>query len=194
MSKLPNPPGVSTLALLKPEIQRIPAGTRLARVYYTRNRHPLSWNEFRHFGPLNSRWDHHQPNALGAPVMQDRSIYYTATDAKTCMAEFFQQTRRIDRVAHSPWLVVFELAQPLDLIDLRGDFATRMGASMQIHSGPRSRARRWACVLYEAFPSAHGILYSSSMNGGAPALALTDRAKENTVFPDHPLLHRALAD
>jgi hypothetical protein len=134
------------------------------------------------------------PDALGAPATQARSIYYAATDAKTCLAELFQHTRRIDRAARSPWLVIFELAQPLDLIDLTGDFATRIGASMQMHSGPRARARRWACELYEAFPMAHGIVYASSMNGGQPALALTDRAEKRGIFPAHPLLHRALAD
>jgi hypothetical protein len=46
----------------------------------------------------------------------------------------------------------------------------------------------------EAFPAAHGILYAFSMNGGAPALALSDRAEKRGMFPEHPLLHRALAD
>jgi hypothetical protein len=32
------------------------------------------------------------------------------------------------------------------------------------------------------------------MNGGEPALALTDRAEKHAVLPPHPLLHRALAD
>jgi hypothetical protein len=123
----------------------------------------------------------------GAPETQQRSIYSAATDAKTCLAEFFQHTRRIDRAARSPWLVIFDLAQSLDLIDLTGDFATRMGASMEIHSGPRGRTRRWACDLYEAFPTADGIFYASSMNGGEPALALTDRAEKRGVLPAHPL-------
>jgi hypothetical protein len=194
MPKFPNPPGVVALAQLDPTIQTIPAGSRLARIYYSRSRHPSRWDEFRHFGSLNSRWDHHVSNPSGEPVKQERSIYYAATDAKTCLAEFFQHTRRIDRAARSPWLVVFELAQSLDLIDLTGDFATRMGASMEIHSGTRARARRWASDLYEAFPSADGILYASSMNGGEPALAVTDRAERRGMFPAHPLLHRALAD
>jgi len=192
--KFPNPPGVAALARLEPAIRTIPSGSRVARVYYSRSRHVLRWDEFRHFGPLNSRWDHHLPDAAGKPVTQERSIYYAATDAKTCLAEFFQHTRRIDRAAQAPWLVVFELAQSLDLIDLTGDFATRMGASMEVHSGTRARARRWACDLYEAFPTAHGILYASSMNGGAPALAASDRAETRGMFPPHPLFHRALAD
>ena len=32
------------------------------------------------------------------------------------------------------------------------------------------------------------------MNGGAPALAVSDRAEKRGIFPEHPLLHRALAD
>jgi hypothetical protein len=194
MPKFPNPPGADALARLAPAIRTVLAGSRVARIYYTRSRHSLRWDEFRHFGPLNSRWDHQLPDGTGAPVRQERSIYYAGTDAKTCLAEFFQHTRRIDRAAQSPWLVVFELARPLELLDLTGDFATRMGASMEIHSGPRARARRWACDLYEAFPDLDGILYASSMNGGEPALALTDRAEKRTVLPQHPLLHRSLAD
>lgn len=194
MPKFPNPPGAAALALFEPEIRIVPAGLRLARVYHSRTPHPLRWSEFRHFGPLDSRWDHHLPDLAGSPGTQERSIYYAATDAKTCLAEFFQHTRRIDRAARSPWLVIFELAQSLQLIDLTGDFSTRIGASMEIHSGPRARARRWACDLYEAFPTFDGILYASSMNGGEPALALTDRAEKRAIFPAHPLLHRALAD
>jgi hypothetical protein len=194
MPKFPNPPGAAALALLEPEIRLVPAGSRVARIYHSRSPHPLRWNEFRHFGPLNSRWDHHLPDRAGAPEAQERSIYYAATDAKTCLAEFFQHARRIDRAARSPWLVIFELARPLQLIDLTGDFSTRMGASMEIHSGPRGRTRRWACDLYEAFPKSDGIFYASSMNGGEPALALTDRAESRAIFPAHPLLHRALAD
>jgi len=194
MAKFPSPPGADVLARLTPAVQTLAPGSRVARVYYTRSRHALSWDGFRHFGPLNSRWDHHVPDSTGAPVLQDRSIYYAAADAKTCLAEFFQHTRRIDRAAQAPWLVVFELARPLDLLDLTGDFATRMGASMQVHSGSRPRARRWACGLYEAFPDLDGILYASSMNGGEPTLALNDRAEKRAVLPEHPLLHRSLAD
>jgi hypothetical protein len=69
-----------------------------------------------------------------------------------------------------------------------------MGASMAIHSGSHSRARGWARDLYEAFPHIQGIRYASSMNGGAPAFALNERALHTPIFPEHPLFHRALAD
>ncbi len=126
--------------------------------------------------------------------MQLRGVYYAARNAKTCLAEVFQAARRIDRVFQAPWLVVFETRGELKLLDLTGDFATRMGASMAIHSGSRGRARGWARDLYEAYPEIQGILYAASMHGGAPALALNERALKRPFFPAHPLFHRALAD
>ena len=78
--------------------------------------------------------------------------------------------------------------------DLTGDFATRMGASMAIHSGNRGRARGWARDLYEAYPDSQGILYAASMRGGKPAMALNERALKGPLLPAHPLFHRALAD
>jgi RES domain-containing protein len=194
VAKFPNSPGAAALARVTPAIQAIPSGTRLARLYYASGRHPKEWNKFRHVGPVNARWDHHLLSSDGEPRAQDRGIYYAARDAKTCLAEAFQQTRRVDRAFQAPWLVVFETVAALAVLDLTGDFATRMGASMAIHSGSRERARGWARDLYEAFPDVQGIQYASSMNGGAAALALNERAIEGPLFPSHPLFHRALAD
>jgi hypothetical protein len=145
-------------------------------------------------GPVNARWDHHVANADGTPIAQERGIYYGAFDGKTCLAEVFQDTRRIDRAYQAPWLVVFETAAPLVVLDLTSDFATRMGASMAIHSGARARAREWARDLYEAFEESQGICYASSMNAGARALALNERCLAGHVLPLHPVFHRALGD
>jgi RES domain len=194
VAKFPNSPGIAALSALTPAIYALPAGSTLARVYYARSPHPQSWNQFRHFGPLNSRWDHHVPELTGNPGAQERGIFYAAADAKTCLAEVFQATRRIDRVFQSPWLVVFETQATLTLLDLSGDFATRMGASMAIHSGHRGRARGWARDLYGAYPAIQGILYAASMAGGAPAMAFNERALRLPCFPARPLFHRALSD
>jgi hypothetical protein len=193
VAKFPYSPGPAALARLTPSVLTVPAGARLARLYYAASRYPIAWNTFRYVGPMNARWDHHVP-AMGAAVAKGRGIYYAAPEAKTCLAEVFQTTRRIDRAFQSPWLAIFESAQPLRILDLTGDFATRMGASMAIHSGSRERARGWARDLYEAFPDIQGIRYASSMNGGAPAYALNERALRGALFPPHPLFHRALAD
>jgi RES domain len=194
VAKFPSSPGVAALSALAPAIYVLPAGSSLARVYYARRQHPQSWDQFRYFGPLNSRWDHHVPDTDGGPRPQNRGIYYAAADARTGLAEVFQITRRIDRVFEAPWLVVFETSAELTLLDLTGDFATRMGASMAIHSGNRGRARGWALDLYEAYPSIQGFLYAASMHGSQPAMALNERALNEPLFPAHPLFHRALAD
>lgn len=194
MAKFPNSPGIAALSALIPAIHVLPAGSTLARVYYARSPYPQSWNQFRYVGPLNSRWDHHLPNVDGNPRAQERGIYYAAADAKTCLAEVFQATRSIDRVFQAPRLAVFETQAMLKLLDLTGDFATRMGASMAIHSGHRGRARGWARDLYDAYPQAQGILYAASMAGGTPAMAFNERALKVPFFPAHPEFHRALED
>lgn len=194
MAKFPISPGVDALAKFSPAISTLSAGTILARIYYSRGGHPQYWNRFRYFGPLNSRWDHHSLSDAGNPITQSCGIYYAARDAKTCLAEAFQATRSIDRVFQAPRLVVFEALGELKLLDLTGDFATRMGASMAIHSGSRGRARGWARELYDAYPEIQGILYAASMHGGAPAIAFNERALTGPLFPTHPLFHRALAD
>jgi hypothetical protein len=132
------------------------------------------------------------PDARGNAVAQSRAILYCAPDIDTCVAEVFQATRRIDRTRGSPWLVVFGLREPVTILDLRGTFATTLGASTAIHSGPRSRVRPWARDLYEAYPDLQGIHYGSSMNGHAPAIALNERGQ--SALAPLPLFHRALND
>ena len=197
MAKFPDPPTVEALREIAPEILRLPAGTMLTRIYFAGGPHPGDWNAFRHFGPTASRFDHHLPGPEGEAhgFVQERGILYAATGDRafpTCLAEVFQTARTIDRAARDPVLVYFRTRSELELLDLSGTFATRIGASMAINSGPRPRARRWARVLHEAYPSIHGIHYPSSMHGNAPALALFERAAG--ALPDDPALLRALAD
>jgi hypothetical protein len=192
VSKLPQPPGVTALRAIAPQTLILPADTPLARIYFAAGPHPARWSVFRSFGPVDARWEHHLPDARGCAVAQSRAILYCALDIDTCAAEVFQATRRIDRTRDSPWLVVFALLEPVTLLDLRGTFATTIGASTAIHSGPRSRTRAWARELYEAYPNAQGVHYGSSLNGHAPAIALNERAQ--SAIPRLPLFHRALND
>ena len=132
------------------------------------------------------------PDARDAPTEQSRAVLYCAPDVDTCAAEVFQSTRRIDRIRDAPGLAVFALREAVTLLDLRGVFATTIGASTAIHSGPRSRARAWARELYDAYPEVQGLYYGSSMNGHAPAIVLNDRAQR--ALPEEPQFHRALND
>jgi hypothetical protein len=192
VSKFPEPPGVAALRDFAPQTLALPTDTKLTRIYFATGPYPSHWNQFRSFGPTAARWDHHLPNAHGGGVEQKRAIYYCAPDVDTCAAEVFQSTRRIDRTRNAPGLVVFALREAVTLLDLRGTFATKMGASTAIHSGPRSRARAWPRELYDAYPHLQGLYYGSSMNGYAPAVALNERAQR--AMPEQPQFHRALND
>jgi hypothetical protein len=192
VSKFPEPPGVAALRDIASETLVLPADTKLTRIYFATGPHPSHWNQFRSFGPTAARWDHHLPNARSAGFEQKRAVYYGAPEVDTCAAEVFQSTRRIDRTRNAPGLVVFALREAVTLLDLRGTFATKIGASTAIHSGPRSRARAWARELYDAYPDIQGLYYGSSMNGHAPAVALNDRAQR--AMPEQPQFHRALND
>jgi hypothetical protein len=192
--KLPDPPSVEALRASEPDIRRLPRGTVLARVYFTAGPYPTRWNEFRRYGPINARFDHHLPDPVGEPRAQERAILYCATSAVTCLAEVFQETRRIDRARRAPWLAVFRLERDLELLDLTGTYPTRAGASMAINAGNRARARAWARAWYEAFPEMQGIRYASSMHANEPAIALTDRAAQLAPLSRHPDFNRPLAD
>jgi hypothetical protein len=192
VSKFPEPPGVAALRNIAPRTIALAADTPLARIYFAAGPHPSRWHQFRGFGPSAARWDHHLPDARHAPTEQSRAVLYCAPDVDTCVAEVFQSTRRIDRIRNAPGLVVFALREAVTLLDLRGVFATTIGASTAIHSGPRARARAWARELYDAYPDIHGLYCGSSMNGHAPAIVLNDRAQG--AMPGRPQLHRSLND
>jgi hypothetical protein len=186
--KFPEPPPADELEAVTPDVRVVPQGTMLWRIYFAAGPHPVNWNTFRYFGPTNGRFDHH----LLPKAVQDRGILYAAVDGMTTFAEVFQETRTIDRRRWDPHLVSFELAQPIDLLDLRGNWPTQAGASMAINSGLRPRARRWSQRIYEVYRDVHGIWYASSMDGNRPAVALFERGP--LAMPDRPSFHRALAD
>jgi hypothetical protein len=194
VAKLPLPPPPSELAKTPPATCTIPAGTVLARIGFAGGAHPTKWSELRYWGPTASRFDHHLRDPSGKACLQARGVLYAARLAQTCLAEVFQRTRTVDVHTAHPYLAIWPQAADLMLLDLTGVFATRMGASSAIHSGPRPRAQRWAIALYEAYPDLDGILYCSSMNGNAEAIALNERALRKAPFPASPSVSRMLSD
>lgn len=192
MVKLPEPPSVGALREISPDIEILPAGTRVYRIYFRGGNHPSVWSGLREYGPApGARFDHHTEPAR----VQKRSIVYAAAGADavaTCVAEVFQATRLVDTDRRAPWLACFALARDVELLSLRGKWPTRAGASANINSGPRPRCRRWSKAIYEAYPQAQGLLYASSMNANEPALALYERAVP--ALPASPVLNRPLSD
>ncbi len=177
---------------MPPDVETLPAGTRLYRIYSRGGRHPGGWDRFRDFGPLpNARFDHHSK----PPEAQERAILYAATGEEaiaTCVAEAFQETRLVDTRRRDPQLACFSLAEDVPLLSLRDRWPTKAGASANINSGPRPRCRRWSRAIYEAYPDVFGLLYASSMNGNRPAVALYERAAR--ALPEAPDFNRPLSD
>lgn len=191
MTKFPEPPSPEALADLGADIHSLPTATRVWRVYFQSGAHPTTWDEFRAWGPTDSRFDHHLP----PPRVQARRILYGAVGpaaAITTIAEVFQATRVVERESRAPVWVAFDTARELRLLDLLGPWPTRAGASGAITTGPRGRARRWSQAIYVAFPDVDGIRYGSSMNPNQPCIALFERAM--TTMPARPAFHRQLLD
>lgn len=190
MPKAPHRPDLDRLHSEQSAWHTVGAGELLWRIYFRAGEHPSRWNQFRTFGPIDARFDHHLDDGPSA----GRSVMYAAASPVTCLAEGFQKTRTIHRTHRSPALVGFATARPLNLLDLTGPFATRIGASMGLMTGPRSVARSWARGLYSAYPDAQGLAYPSSMHGNAVAVVLTERADPAQVLPASPSFHRTLND
>lgn len=192
MAKLPEPPPAAAMRSIPPDVELLPAGTRLYRIYFRGGRHPGGSGRFRNFGPLpDARFDHH-PDPAG---VHERAILYAAVweDAvATCVAEAFQEGRLVDTRRRDPQLAAFSLTEDVPLLSLRARWPTRAGAPANINSGPRPRYRRWSRAIYEAYPDVSGLLYASSMNGNRPAVALYERAAR--VLPEAPDFNRPLSD
>lgn len=188
MAKFPEPPTPAALAAIPPDVRVLPEGAELWRVYFQGGRHPTTWDQFRSFGPTNSRFDPHLPPAH----VQRRKVLYAAMHGPTGLAEVFQESRVIDRTENDPALVGFAVTRVIRLLDLTSAWPTRAGASMVINSGPRARAQRWSRTVYEAYPDLDGIHYAASMFQNASAIALFERAED--AIPDRPFFHRRLDD
>ncbi|MBI4935867.1 MAG: RES family NAD+ phosphorylase [Actinobacteria bacterium] len=191
MTKLPEQPDLALLAALGPEEHLLDAGTQCWRVYFKGGAHPTQWNSFRDFGPTGSRFDHHVPPRHS----QTRAVLYGAvghTAVATCLAEVFQDTRTINRSRRDPWLVVFELTREVRLHSLCGLWPTRAGASTNISSGPKHKARNWSRAIYETYGTIEGLYFGSSMNANEPAFALYERAV--AALPLMPAGNWSLAD
>lgn len=141
-SKFPPPPDMATLhdRLRTGDVVVWTASTELWHIYKRGGKHPANWNALRRFGPVDARFDHHEP----PPHDQARGILYLATLLGTCLAEVFQATKIIDRGRDQPWAVAHTARRPVRLLDLTGAWPTRVGASMLINDGPRVLSRAWS--------------------------------------------------
>ena len=119
-----------------------------------------------------------------------RGILYAAREIPAALVESFQGGRLIDRSHEAPWLVAFELELDTPLLDLRGAWPTRAGASQAIATGPHRRAQAWSREFYAAYPTLVGVAYPSAMAGGLTNVALFERAIDHLAA--RPRLHMPL--
>ncbi|MDA8063652.1 MAG: RES family NAD+ phosphorylase [Actinomycetota bacterium] len=188
MVKLPDPPEADALADL--EMVELPQGGLWWRVYPAGGTHPGAWDGFRDFGPTSARFDHQEPPAH---VDGRRLVAYEGALGALCLAERFEEHRRILRRAGGPRLCAFRLAAPLEVVDLRDLWPTRAGASQALSSGSRPRSRAWARAIYGASGgTAAGLSCRSSMYGGETAVVLWEAAR--AALPGVPTIDLALSD
>lgn len=192
-SKLPVNPDRDLLKQIEPEIYTIGSNEDWCRIYFRGGEFRTEWNELRFFGPTASRYDHHKADDNGNPEVQNRGIIYCATDISTCVAEVFQDARSVDPRNNSPSLAVFEFRKDLKLLDLTGTFSLKPGASGKLVTGPRPHSRNWSQSFYDAYPTIDGLYYRSSMTNGI-AIALYERAFQNSTFDAELLVHGTLND
>lgn len=187
MERLPHPP---LEFKIPPDVRILRAKDLLWRIYFRGGRYPTNWNQFRHFGPTSSRFDHQFPPSRA----QSRGILYAAGEANgimTAIAETFQETKLIDRHRDSPWLAGFRLEQDTRLLDTTGLWLIQAGGNMALNSGVRVMSRRWSRRIYRSYPDLEGLWYPSSLTN-QPAVALYERATPS--LPGAPHFNRALAD
>lgn len=141
------------------------------RVHKTDGDHVLAWNALRTFGP-RLRFD---PHHLPAAEDPSRGVWYGASTPETALAEAFQVDRTIDREHNHPYLTALSFTRPITVLDVatdsEGAWATRVGGTYAISTGPHAVTQRWARRIVDAHPDLEGIRYNSRFAGG-PCLAL----------------------
>lgn len=186
MAKLPLPSTINELGQQEPEFARVQMV--LWRVHFRGGTHPSGWDELRYYGPLGSRFD---PQPVGQARVGPEGVAYAATSVPTALAEVFQTSRTIHLTRQDPWLAGWEPTRELVLLDLTGQWPLRIGASHAINTGRRDHCRAWARALRAAWPTADGLLHTSSMTA-QPSVTLYNPARD--TFPQSPAVHFALAD
>lgn len=184
MSFLPAP-DPDRLARSRPPLVALDGDRLVWRVYFTASEHPVSWHEFRFFGPAAVRFDHHEGTSSG-PRLQNRGIYYCAPDLRTVIAETFQTKRTVSVEADAPRVVAWFPGGNSALLDLLSDWPTRAGCDQRIHSTPNRRSTQaWSRQIYEMFPNIDGLRYRSKFSGRT-SWCLYERCRR--ILPESPIV------
>lgn len=152
-------PDPGRLAASEPERVDLSEDRLVWRIYFAGEPHPSSWDDFRFFGPLPSRFDHHLPNPAG-PTTGPRGVYYCAPELRTALAETFQRKRHVGKQFRQPRAVAWFPRAATSLLDLTSVWTIRAGCDQRIHStADRDSTREWSRAIYDQFPQVAGLQY-----------------------------------
>lgn len=184
VAKLPKP-NLETIRSVTPAVWE--TNNALWRLHNPRGEYPRAWNELRRFGPLrDARFD------PWAGEARDRleGVGYFGFDIATCLAEVFQDRRRVDALNSDLHVTSIEPTRPLLLLDLRADYPIKIGASHSLNGGSKNLCREWAQALREVHPEVDGFAYIGV--AGRNCAVLFDSALSS--FPPAPRTTRAISD
>lgn len=181
----PTPPELRALGILTGETRIIPTHELWWRVHKIAGEHVLAWNALRTFGPLLRFDPHHLPQGKDP----GRGVWYGASTPDAALAEAFQVDRTIDRGGNRPYLTALSFTRPLTVLDVAADstgaWATRVGGTSAISTGPYAITQSWARTIVDAHPNFDGLRYNSRL-AGTPCLALFAPAAD--AIPGRPEL------
>jgi hypothetical protein len=187
------PPPDSQLKI-SPIFITLATGTNIRRIY-----NPTKYNtqptSFRYYGPLG-RFDHHRYSLDNPSVDSSRGINYWGFSLSCCFVEVFGDIRIIDTADLA--IAMLELSQPIELLDLRGAAAMKIGTVSAIAKiADRNLSQAWSRYFYDnpqIFGEIDGLIFSNAHND-EDAIALYERAKsqlDNSSIKTLPLNSPAL--
>jgi hypothetical protein len=114
---------------------------------------------------------------------------------RTCLAEVYRDRGLIELRRDDPYVVLFELARPVRLLDVAdSDWLMLAGGNAALSSGRRSAARDWARAIYRHYAgqeAVDGLFYLCSNVPSARSVVLWEPARD--ALPERPHLHLPLA-
>lgn len=163
----------------------------LFRIHATSGDYPYRWDEYRSWGPSNSRWDPQPPPADDYP---DHGVLYAAADTSTAFGEIFQDDRVIDLREGDRHLSGWDPVRELVLLDLTDTWPLRNGGFADLMTAEKGTCRSWAREIHAqlsvAGPRVDG-LYTESTVTNRPVITLWRNAGDS--FPPAPALSRELS-
>lgn len=184
------------------ELLELPAGVSWARLFFHAERCPRRWDDFRDVAlPANpGRFD-----AFGASHVEGVAYLALAHQAEpphargeasalaTCVAEHVQAHRVLDRLDERTFAIA-TLTEPMILLDVSSDWATRTRAGAHLSTAPKAMTSRWAQAIATRWPDLHGVGYRSSVRPAGRAVAVWAPRATSALESSQLVLHRRLDD